>query len=382
MSWASRRETTKIEDLAYCLMGIFGVNMPLLYGEGERAYARLQGEIMKRTYDHSLFAWNYNFPTTAYGSSNRLLERPPQGIGVLAPHPSAFSGCADIIPYTTKTEPYVTTNRGIQIHLRVLRHSLSAKPHTRLAILQCRYRSNLSTAMAIPIKPVYRSRHLESEVEYYRSADEDLVNLEYSLAAESSSQNIYLHEAEPFWQSEPQNLYRCCLHKYGKELGVQFHKALYCQYPIVTSTVTGSIVKQWNYKDNSAIWGDDRRGIRAALYFAKSNGPAFVVVLTLMHLSTKRGYPSMHIYIRTVHEKIEGPKSTVLSQVSLRKVLEEETPFELAQELDEIQTTFPFESRVMTVQVKREIIHEEIVFILDIFFSGVKRSHSESNRTP
>lgn len=30
MSWASKRETTRIEDMAYCLMGIFGVNMPPL----------------------------------------------------------------------------------------------------------------------------------------------------------------------------------------------------------------------------------------------------------------------------------------------------------------------------------------------------------------
>jgi hypothetical protein len=42
MSWASERETTRIEDLAYCLLGILGVNMPLLYGEGERAFLRLQ----------------------------------------------------------------------------------------------------------------------------------------------------------------------------------------------------------------------------------------------------------------------------------------------------------------------------------------------------
>jgi hypothetical protein len=34
MSWASRRQTTRVEDIAYCLLGIFGINMPLLYGEG------------------------------------------------------------------------------------------------------------------------------------------------------------------------------------------------------------------------------------------------------------------------------------------------------------------------------------------------------------
>ncbi|KAF2092518.1 HET-domain-containing protein, partial [Rhizodiscina lignyota] len=58
MSWASRRETTRIEDTAYCLMGIFNVNMPLLYGEGSRAFIRLQEEILRQgTNDWSLFAW-------------------------------------------------------------------------------------------------------------------------------------------------------------------------------------------------------------------------------------------------------------------------------------------------------------------------------------
>jgi hypothetical protein len=57
MSWASKRETTRIEDLAYCLMGLFGIYMPMLYGEGERAFIRLQEEIMRVSDDHSLFAW-------------------------------------------------------------------------------------------------------------------------------------------------------------------------------------------------------------------------------------------------------------------------------------------------------------------------------------
>jgi hypothetical protein len=41
MSWAAKRETSRIEDRAYCLMGIFGIHMPLLYGEGHRAFVRL-----------------------------------------------------------------------------------------------------------------------------------------------------------------------------------------------------------------------------------------------------------------------------------------------------------------------------------------------------
>ncbi|KAH8758214.1 heterokaryon incompatibility protein-domain-containing protein [Hyaloscypha finlandica] len=54
MSWASKRETTRIEDLAYSLMGLFGIYMPMLYGEGERAFIRLQEEIMRVSDDHIL----------------------------------------------------------------------------------------------------------------------------------------------------------------------------------------------------------------------------------------------------------------------------------------------------------------------------------------
>ncbi|TBU51618.1 hypothetical protein BD310DRAFT_890577 [Dichomitus squalens] len=57
MSWAADRETTRVEDRAYSLLGIFDINMPALYGEGERAFRRLQVEILLRIPDQSLFAW-------------------------------------------------------------------------------------------------------------------------------------------------------------------------------------------------------------------------------------------------------------------------------------------------------------------------------------
>ncbi|KAI1292977.1 heterokaryon incompatibility protein-domain-containing protein [Xylaria venustula] len=58
MSWAANRETTRIEDNAYCLLGIFDVNMPLIYGESKKAFKRLQEEILKANpEDHTLFAW-------------------------------------------------------------------------------------------------------------------------------------------------------------------------------------------------------------------------------------------------------------------------------------------------------------------------------------
>lgn len=60
MSWAAHRSTTREEDEAYCLLGIFGVNMPLLYGEGVKAFQRLQEEIVRAStsMDHSILVWS------------------------------------------------------------------------------------------------------------------------------------------------------------------------------------------------------------------------------------------------------------------------------------------------------------------------------------
>jgi hypothetical protein len=59
MSWAVNRKTTRPEDIAYCLLGLFDVHMPLLCGEGgERAFLRLQEEILKRSQDYSILAWD------------------------------------------------------------------------------------------------------------------------------------------------------------------------------------------------------------------------------------------------------------------------------------------------------------------------------------
>ncbi|KAF2208602.1 hypothetical protein CERZMDRAFT_122414 [Cercospora zeae-maydis SCOH1-5] len=53
MSWAAKRKTSRSEDMPHSLLGLFSVNMPLLYGGGgQRAFLRLQEEIMK-----SQIAW-------------------------------------------------------------------------------------------------------------------------------------------------------------------------------------------------------------------------------------------------------------------------------------------------------------------------------------
>lgn len=106
MAWAAGRQTTRSEDVAYSLLGLFNVNMPLLYGErGNRAFFRLQLEIAKSTDDESIFAWT--------SPSN-------QPCGMFAPSPSAFAGFANVKPLPLDPEdrlPWKWTHKGLELHL-------------------------------------------------------------------------------------------------------------------------------------------------------------------------------------------------------------------------------------------------------------------------
>lgn len=41
------------------MLGIFDINIPLLYGEGNRAFIRLQEEIIRISNDQTIFCWDY-----------------------------------------------------------------------------------------------------------------------------------------------------------------------------------------------------------------------------------------------------------------------------------------------------------------------------------
>ena len=112
MSWAASRTTTRLEDIAYSLMGIFSINMPLLYGEGGKAFLRLQEEIMKVSDDQSLFAW------TDKGADDNVRY------GLLARHPSWFRNAKYIVPYhdwsTNNRDLFSMSNRGVRIELDII----------------------------------------------------------------------------------------------------------------------------------------------------------------------------------------------------------------------------------------------------------------------
>ena len=95
MSWAAFRKTTRIEDIAYSLMGIFDVNMPLLYGEGDKAFIRLQEEIIKKSADDSIFAWGHGLELS-FDQWHYIRSLHPTPQHFLAYAPSVFQNCSKI----------------------------------------------------------------------------------------------------------------------------------------------------------------------------------------------------------------------------------------------------------------------------------------------
>ncbi|KAK3675279.1 hypothetical protein LTR78_004789 [Recurvomyces mirabilis] len=148
MSWAARRTTTRSEDVAYSLLGIFNINMPLLYGErGHQAFFRLQLEIAKASDDESIFAWTS--PTN-------------EPCGMFAPWPSAFAGSGDVKSLHLPPEdriPWKWTNKGLQLYLAsplntkasmtmgnsLMDHTKPGEPH-KLVTLGC-FKSDVDVDM-------------------------------------------------------------------------------------------------------------------------------------------------------------------------------------------------------------------------------------------
>ncbi|KAF2250968.1 HET-domain-containing protein [Trematosphaeria pertusa] len=137
MSWACYRQTTRIEDMAYCLLGIFDIQMPMLYGEGEKAFIRLQEEILKTTDDYSLFAWR------AVNSEKSIYR------GLLARSPLEFRDCGSIERESNpSTFPIHSTPIGLGVQLEFL-----AVPRDKsrfLAMIRCS--NHMNQRLAIHLK--------------------------------------------------------------------------------------------------------------------------------------------------------------------------------------------------------------------------------------
>jgi len=103
MSWSAFRKTTRVEDTAYSLLGIFDVNMPLLYGEGDKAFLRLQEEIVKRNNDLTIFAWDPPI--------NQKCDYPP----LFAQCPLSFAYSSGVGYFPEDFIKFSVTNKGLHV---------------------------------------------------------------------------------------------------------------------------------------------------------------------------------------------------------------------------------------------------------------------------
>ena len=119
----------------FSLLGIFDVNMPLIYGEGDKAFLRLQNAIMQSSYDESIFAWGFE-----------LSQDEPYV--VLARSPKYFETSKDVVDRqrlsSTRESNFEVTNKGIRYWYPMLgtlrvtqRHWTVSKSGPRLIQLGC-----------------------------------------------------------------------------------------------------------------------------------------------------------------------------------------------------------------------------------------------------
>lgn len=110
MMWASTRTTTRIEDVAYSLIGIFDVSMMVAYGEGKRAFYRLMEAIILKCDQWQIFAW-----AGPSSSDSPAFPESPRGYRPLNPVDSNDA----LLPSTVwrGDRNIVMTKRGLQIQV-------------------------------------------------------------------------------------------------------------------------------------------------------------------------------------------------------------------------------------------------------------------------
>jgi hypothetical protein len=167
MSWASLRETTRVEDMAYSLLGIFEINMPLLYGEGLKSFTRLQEEIIKSTTDQTVFAWRMRLDTGSEQNFSR---------GILASSPADFRNSGRIVQAGSRipqsSSNYEITNRGLMIDMPVQQDQ-----DKLLGVLDCHLVDHPNTRLALFL------RESSFAAQRISSSDIAVTNLETSISS-------------------------------------------------------------------------------------------------------------------------------------------------------------------------------------------------------
>ncbi|KAJ5708403.1 heterokaryon incompatibility protein-domain-containing protein [Penicillium malachiteum] len=214
MSWAAKRETTRLEDKAYCLLGLFDVHMPLLYGEGDRAFLRLQEEILRSNDDVTIHLWSMPNPSGHARLNLRLKNtyiRSLREHPLMAPGPQFFSNslfATRETPLKSHFEPnhalfkppsFVMGQRGLTVHMP-LRRDPRYKCLTWGIIFDARHSTDF---MAIPLISVATSSQSRQTgvKEYWRPIWCRPVFVPLSFVTSASSHEVLIRRRQDYEES-------------------------------------------------------------------------------------------------------------------------------------------------------------------------------------
>ncbi|KIJ66922.1 hypothetical protein HYDPIDRAFT_108890 [Hydnomerulius pinastri MD-312] len=159
MAWASKRQTTRIEDIAYSLIGIFDVNMPVAYGEGEWAFHHLMEVIVQRCVEWEVFAWAG--PSSPYSARYAIPESPACFTMVnkdraKQDQASSFIPAPEVVSTRSRGDPsFKMTKHGLK--LKVLIVKLDAPAYDYRGICDC----TVDFFKFIPQQPKNKSKTFE-----------------------------------------------------------------------------------------------------------------------------------------------------------------------------------------------------------------------------
>jgi hypothetical protein len=176
MSWAANRKTTRKEDRAYCLLGLFGVSISMEYGD-DTAFYRLQEAIMKQSGDQSILAWG--FAESQHEESRKIPG------GILASSPSDFSHSGKIVPctfYKPDTDHFFVVVGGA-LQMRVPTTTDEQTGNT-WGLLNCRLEDGVDNVIRIPFEEAETEQH---GIDYIRPAQHrsDTTTWDPSFSSES-----------------------------------------------------------------------------------------------------------------------------------------------------------------------------------------------------
>lgn len=200
MSWMAHRRTTRKEDESYCMLGIFGVNLPLLYGEEDHAFIRLQEELIRRFCDHSLLIYH---DQASYGMRRRR---------ILASSPRDFAWCNDIQTSLTfqnlfPLQSFSLINDGLQVSLPLIQ---SDRLHGGLTIALLGYMyKGLPIGLVLSLKTLHNDRHeryvdntssgiLEDRARVIRQLVPGIVSMKEEVAVTAQREMFLIKQAPRF----------------------------------------------------------------------------------------------------------------------------------------------------------------------------------------